>query len=133
MFVVIVSDIGGNETPLTVAVEVKNVASRPPVWVRPFASDRFDENTNQTYLVQAVDGDRGINTEICYKVEFDTETNCKFRSILINVSKIVINFFIAQKYITIESATGVINVAPIDRDAEKKELFPFNVRKFIRC
>lgn len=83
MFVVQVSDVGGNETPLTVAVEVNNVPSRVPVWIRPFASSRFDEKTPQTFQVEAIDGDRGINTEICYKVEFESETNCTFNTFVI--------------------------------------------------
>lgn len=73
-----VSDAGNNMTPLNVIVFVENVPSRPPVWIRPFASARFDEKLNQTFEIFATDGDRGIMTPICYEVKFEDDKNCNF-------------------------------------------------------
>lgn len=78
LFIAEVSDIGNNTTPFSVIVYVENIPSRRPIWIRPFASARFPEKTNQTFEIFAIDGDRGIQNSICYKVEFANDTNCKY-------------------------------------------------------
>lgn len=77
IFPVFVSDVGDNKTPFNVAVYVENIPFRPPVWTRVFSSQRIDEKTNQTFEILATDGDRSINTKICYKIEFEEGKNCK--------------------------------------------------------
>lgn len=78
MFQVNVLDIANNNSSMNAIVNVENIPLRPPTWTRPFASARFLEETNQTIKISAVDGDRGINTTICYKVHFESEKNCKY-------------------------------------------------------
>lgn len=78
MFLVNVMDIENNNSSMNAIVNVKNIPLRPPTWTRPFASARFLEKSNQTFEISATDGDRGINTPICYKVNFESDKNCKY-------------------------------------------------------
>lgn len=76
MFQVDVRDIASNNNSMNAVVQVKNMPLRPPTWTRPFSSARFPEKSNQTFEISAIDGDKGINDPICYKVTFESE-NCK--------------------------------------------------------
>lgn len=121
----------------------------PPMWTRAFASARFAEKSEQvsykfsrsifhkiefflkSYDVRAIDGDTGINTDICYRLEFnlelDAEKNCET---IINETWIEFDFYfilLDSALISIEETAGKIDVKAIDRDAMKIEFFPFEV------
>ena len=78
MFLVNVLDIANNNSSMNAIEYVENIPLRPPTWTSPFASARFLEETNQTFNVSAVDGDRGINATICYKVQFESGKDCEY-------------------------------------------------------
>ncbi|CRL07387.1 CLUMA_CG020361, isoform A [Clunio marinus] len=108
-FDVKVLDAGNNSGTFKVLIEVIDIPNKPPLWIKTFAPERFKEKTNQIFEVEAIDGDTGINTEICYKLEFLPENE----------------FY--KELISIEETTGIIHVQPIDRDALKIEFYPFDI------
>ena len=55
--------------------------SLDPIWSIPFATARFLEKTRQQFKVKAIDGDTGINKDICYELEFFDGQNCKYTNI----------------------------------------------------
>lgn len=59
-------DSAENSDTATMMVQVENVESRPPRWVEIFAVQQFDEKTEQSFTVRAIDGDTGINGTIDY-------------------------------------------------------------------
>lgn len=78
----------------------------------------------------ATDGDTGINTEICYKLSFESEKNCKKRRVDLRHQKITgfVFFFCTDgDFISIGEKDGKIDVKQIDRDAMKNEFYPFEV------
>lgn len=56
-------------------VEVRNVESRPPIWVEIFAMQQFDEKQPMNFTVRALDGDTGIDRPIFYRIETAPEGN----------------------------------------------------------
>lgn len=71
------SDIAGNEKSFITLIEVEDMPNKEPMWVKAFASARFPEKTAQSFEVIATDGDTGINTDICYQVDFEEGRDCK--------------------------------------------------------
>ncbi|XP_055680929.1 protein dachsous-like [Lutzomyia longipalpis] len=109
-FRIIFTDSGNNEGETRVVVEVEDVPNLPPRWVKPFSTERFEEKTAQTFNVDAIDGDTGINTPIKYRLEFPPGQE-----------------WTQQNLVAIDEDTGVISVQPINRDQLKQEVFTFNI------
>ncbi|XP_048489545.1 cadherin-87A-like [Plutella xylostella] len=70
-----------NNHTASISVRVQNVESRPPRWQEIWAVQQFDEKTNQSFSVRAIDGDTGLDRPIAYRLEknetytfFDIET-----------------------------------------------------------
>ncbi|GAB0091829.1 fat-like cadherin-related tumor suppressor homolog [Sergentomyia squamirostris] len=107
-FRAIFTDSGNNDGEGRIVVEVIDVPSLPPRWVRPFSTERFEEKTPQEFSVIAIDGDTGINSAIKYRLEFPAGQSW-------------------SNLITIGEDTGVISVQPINRDLLKQEVFTFTI------
>ncbi|XP_053605469.1 protocadherin Fat 3-like [Plodia interpunctella] len=95
-----------NTHTVTLLVQVINVESRPPRWMEIFAVQQFDEKTNQTFTVMAIDGDRGIDKPINYTLRAAPEDD----------------------FFSIETIDGGRNgsyfyVSEIDRDTLEREIF----------
>lgn len=86
-FPVTVSDTKPNNGIFNVIIEVEDLPNEDPVWVTPFASAQFPEKEAQTFSVFAIDGDTGINTAICYRVEFEADKDCKIVNLFLILSK----------------------------------------------
>lgn len=71
-----VTDFGGNQGVFSTIIEVEDMPNMDPMWVRAFASARFLEKEAQRFDVLAIDGDTGINADICYRLEFPLD-DCK--------------------------------------------------------
>ncbi|XP_070502052.1 cadherin-AgCad1-like isoform X3 [Chironomus tepperi] len=110
-FRVTVYDIGNNQFSFNIIVEVQDMPNKPPMWIRVFASAQFFEKEAQEFQAVAIDGDTGINDPICYTIEFDEDKDF-------------------SNLISIEEATGIIHVLPIDRDSLKMEVFPFHIKAY---
>ena len=80
----------------------------------------------QTFDVIAIDGDTGINTPICYKVQFEALRDCEWKFLKV-FSKFLIFFVTDSDIISIGAHDGIIHVNAIDRDARKNEFYPFKV------
>ncbi|KAG5678221.1 hypothetical protein PVAND_007913 [Polypedilum vanderplanki] len=109
-FQTIVFDIGGNEFSFYTIVRVNDLPNLPPMWTKIFASAQFNEKqpTDLIFEAKAIDGDTGIDTKICYNLDF--EINQDFSNL-----------------ISINDETGDILVKYIDRDFLKINIFPFNI------
>jgi hypothetical protein len=82
----------------------------------------------QSFEVIAIDGDTGINTKICYRIEFEADDkDCEYHSVesfpLVNMIALT-----DSELISIGEDDGIIDVKAIDRDALKNEFYPFEVR-----
>uniref|UniRef100_A0A182VRC6 Cadherin domain-containing protein n=1 Tax=Anopheles minimus TaxID=112268 RepID=A0A182VRC6_9DIPT len=88
-------------------IQVRNVDSRPPIFSRPFTSERIMEKEKFETRVIAIDRDTGLNKPICYELTTDEP---KY-----------------QKYFDIGQSDGLLTVQPIDRDAEQNELYTFTI------
>ncbi|XP_018321282.1 protocadherin Fat 4 isoform X3 [Agrilus planipennis] len=106
-FDLIARDSGNNTGRLKIYVEVEDMPDMPPVWTSVFASLQFDEKTEQTYSVNAIDGDIGLNWEINYWL---TTSNSEW-----------------EGFFEIENKTGVITINPIDRDALDNSIYYFTI------
>ncbi|KFB46111.1 hypothetical protein ZHAS_00014090 [Anopheles sinensis] len=91
-------------------VKVRNVESRPPRFIRPFATQRIMEKENFSTTVTAIDGDTELNKPICYELKTANSSH--------------------QKYFEIGETTGELLVHPIDRDTEENELYPFTITAY---
>lgn len=78
-FTVEATDVGGNKGEARITVEVDDVPNLPPKWTQPFVSARFDEKTDQTFQVAAIDGDTKINKAINFELRFESEEECNAR------------------------------------------------------
>lgn len=58
---------------LNIVVPVQNVESRPPIFTRPFTTQRILEKTLFSTVITAIDGDTGLNSPICYELETENE------------------------------------------------------------
>uniref|UniRef100_A0A182JZH0 Cadherin domain-containing protein n=1 Tax=Anopheles christyi TaxID=43041 RepID=A0A182JZH0_9DIPT len=92
---------------MSTIVQVRNVDSRPPIFSRPFTTERIMEKEPFSATVIAIDRDTGLNKPICYEL-----------------TTIVPEY---EKYFEIGQTDGVLNVHPIDRDAEQNELYTFTI------
>ncbi|XP_035894666.1 cadherin-23-like isoform X2 [Anopheles stephensi] len=92
---------------MSTIVQVRNVDSRPPIFSRPFTTERILEKEMFQTLVIAIDRDTGLNKPICYEL---TTNEPKY-----------------QKYFEIGQSDGLLTVHPIDRDAEQNELYSFAI------
>lgn len=70
-------DVGNNRGSINTIIEVNDMPNKDPMWINAFASARFPEKTPQEFLAKAIDGDTGINTAICYKLEYEENRDCK--------------------------------------------------------
>lgn len=50
-FPVLVTDIGGNSGSINIFIEVTDMPNKEPMWMKAFASARFDEKTSQVNQV----------------------------------------------------------------------------------
>uniref|UniRef100_A0A182N760 Cadherin domain-containing protein n=1 Tax=Anopheles dirus TaxID=7168 RepID=A0A182N760_9DIPT len=91
-------------------VQVRNVDSRPPIFSRPFTTERIPEKERYTTTVIAIDRDTEVNKPICYELK-TVEPNY-------------------QKYFEIGQTDGVLVVHPIDRDTEQNELYTFSIMAY---
>ncbi|XP_055551431.1 cadherin-23-like [Wyeomyia smithii] len=96
---------------LNLVVQVQNVESRFPIFTRPFTTQRIPEKERLSTLVIALDGDTGLNMPICYSVEAEEQEKY-------------------GKYFSIDSQTGLLSVAGIDRDAEQNEIYKFTISAY---
>lgn len=71
-----VTDQGGNQIVFSTIIEVEDKPNKQPMWVRVFSSERFLEKKAQNFNILAIDGDTGIDANICYRLEFPL-INCK--------------------------------------------------------
>nr|AGH20077.2 BT-R3 [Anopheles gambiae] len=92
---------------MSTIVQVRNVDSRPPIFSRPFTSERIMEKEPFYATVIAIDRDTGLNKPICYEL-----------------TALVPEY---QKYFDIGQTDGKLTVHPIDRDAEQNELYTFTI------
>lgn len=77
-FLVTVYDLNRTHTATqNIVVQVINVESRDPVFTRPFTTQRIDEKSPYSTVVQAIDGDTGLGRPICYEIVTEQE-KCKF-------------------------------------------------------
>lgn len=53
---------------MSTIVQVRNVDSRPPIFSRPFTSERIMEKEPFYATVIAIDRDTGLNKPICYEL-----------------------------------------------------------------
>ncbi|XP_013192882.1 cadherin-23 [Amyelois transitella] len=99
-----------NTHTVNLLVQVINVEHRPPRWMEIFAVQQFDEKTNQTFSVRAIDGDTGIDKPINYSLRTDPEDN----------------FFSIE---TIEGGRdgALFHVYEIDRDTLEREVFQVTI------
>ncbi|CAH2040187.1 unnamed protein product, partial [Iphiclides podalirius] len=99
-----------NNHTVTLMVQVVNVEHRPPRWVEIFAVQQFDEKTEQSFTVRAIDGDTGINGPIFYRLETAPEDT------FFNITTIG------------DGHDGAIfHVSPIDRDELQREVFQLSI------
>ncbi|XP_077288501.1 cadherin-AgCad1-like [Arctopsyche grandis] len=87
-------------------VQVKDMPNMPPKWTSIFATQRFNEKTPQTFKVTAIDGDTQINIPIKYRLN---DAGKEF------------------EFLHIGEDSGILVVDPIDRDAEEREVFNFEI------
>lgn len=59
-----------NTQTATLMVQVENIEHRPPRWVEIWAVQQFKEKSEQTFRVQAIDGDTGIDQPIYYRLSY---------------------------------------------------------------
>ncbi|GBP79467.1 Protocadherin Fat 4 [Eumeta japonica] len=95
-----------NTHTVSLMVQVQNVEHRPPRWLEIWAVQRFDEKTNQSFTVRAIDGDTGIDRPILYRL----------------------NNPHAYPFFSIETLDGgrgggIFHVSEIDRDELQQEIF----------
>ncbi|XP_049281712.1 cadherin-23-like isoform X2 [Anopheles funestus] len=95
---------------MSTIIQVRNVDSRPPIFSRPFTSERIMEKNKFETRVVAIDRDTGLNKPICYEL---TTADPKY-----------------QKYFEIGQTDGLLTVLPIDRDAEQNELYIFTIEAY---
>ncbi|XP_063827674.1 protocadherin Fat 3-like [Ostrinia nubilalis] len=107
IFSVTASDSLPNNHTVTMMVQVENVESRPPRWVEIFSVQQFDEKTNQSFSLRAIDGDTGINRAINYTLIRDDADD----------------FFSLE---VIEDG-AILHVTEIDRDTLERELFNLTI------
>lgn len=62
-----------HEASQNIVVQVKNIESRDPVFTRPFTTQRIDEKSPFSAIVQAIDGDTGLGRQICYELVTEQE------------------------------------------------------------
>ncbi|KAL0831789.1 hypothetical protein ABMA28_001327 [Loxostege sticticalis] len=110
IFSVTALDSAENSDTATMMVQVENVESRPPRWVEIFAVQQFDEKTEQSFTVRAIDGDTGINGTIDY--------------ILIRNEN---DPFFSLETIEGGHSGAILHVAPIDRDYLQREVFQLSI------
>lgn len=114
-FQVTVYDLNQTHTfTLNVVVQVENVESRVPIFTRPFTTQRILEKTPFSATVTAIDGDTGINADICYSLETDVAAYAKYFSIELDESR----------------KNGILKVQEIDRDTEKNEFYQFKIMAY---
>ncbi|XP_059617696.1 cadherin-23-like [Phlebotomus argentipes] len=104
------TDSGDNTGEVRIVLEVDDVPSLPPRWVKPFSTENFDEKTPQTFDVIAIDGDTGINIPIKYRLEFPLDQDWS-----------------QYDLVSIGEDSGVISVQAINRDELKQEVFTFTI------
>ncbi|XP_053667519.1 cadherin-23-like [Anopheles marshallii] len=95
---------------MSTIVQVLNVDSRPPIFSRPFTSERIMEKEKFETRVVAIDRDTGLNKPICYELK---TAEPKY-----------------QKYFEIGREDGWLTVHPIDRDEEQNELYIFTIEAY---
>uniref|UniRef100_A0A182P259 Cadherin domain-containing protein n=1 Tax=Anopheles epiroticus TaxID=199890 RepID=A0A182P259_9DIPT len=95
---------------MSTIVQVRNVDSRPPIFSRPFTTERIMEKEPFETTVIAIDRDTGLNLPICYEL-----------------TTVVPGY---QKYFEIGKTDGKLVVHPIDRDAEENELYTFTIEAY---
>ncbi|CAH0723994.1 unnamed protein product, partial [Brenthis ino] len=100
-----------NTHTVTMMVRVLNVEHRPPRWTNIFAVQQFDEKTAQNFIVQAIDGDAGIDKPIYYRLEVDEDDKEYFNIITIEGGR----------------SGGIFQVFPIDRDTLQREVFQLSI------
>ncbi|XP_075148855.1 cadherin-AgCad1-like [Haematobia irritans] len=100
-----VYDANNNTGNIFAILEVIDLPNRDPIWVKPLTTATFNEKTEQTFFLKAIDGDTGINKPICYRLEFEEDYS---------------------HMISINRTTGVLHVKPIDRDRLNQQIFSFN-------
>ncbi|KAI5634412.1 cadherin domain-containing protein [Phthorimaea operculella] len=110
IFQITAIDSWPNNHTVTAMVQVENVEHRPPRWVEIFAVQQFDEKTNQSFTVRAIDGDTGIDKPIYYRLETNEEDT----------------FFSIE---TIEGGRSgaIFYVSEIDRDTLERDLFNLSI------
>lgn len=69
-------DIAGNSGSVLTILEVIPVPHLEPKWIKPLPYAGFHEKSRQQFTVIAIDGDTGINAEICYSL-FWSSSDCK--------------------------------------------------------
>ncbi|EDS40550.1 conserved hypothetical protein [Culex quinquefasciatus] len=107
-FLVTVYDLNRTHTATqNIVVQVINVESRDPVFTRPFTTQRIDEKSPYSTIVQAIDGDTGLGRPICYEIVTEQEKYAE--------------------YFSIGRETGELNVKPINRDHEQNEFYQFTI------
>jgi hypothetical protein len=85
----------------------------------------------QSFDVIAIDGDTGINTKICYRIEFEADKDCEYSPANPLPFPLANLFHLRStdgEYISIGEESGIIDVKAIDRDELKNEFYPFEVR-----
>ncbi|XP_057662617.1 protocadherin Fat 4-like [Diorhabda carinulata] len=76
-------------------INVNDLRNTYPVWTLLTKFKEFQEEQSQSFEVKAIDGDTGINEDICYyKVKED----------------------LSKDYISVDEISGRVDVKPIDRD-----------------
>lgn len=71
-------------------VQVQDLPNMPPVWIKPFTMERFNEKSIQQFEIEATDGDTGLNEDMSYRLIIPVDTDCKPYLIII-YSLFVIN------------------------------------------
>ncbi|XP_053698518.1 cadherin-23-like [Sabethes cyaneus] len=95
---------------LNLVIQVQNVESRPPIFTKPFTTQRIMEKREFETRVVAIDGDTGLNATVCYGITVEEEDY--------------------SRYFHIGRETGILNVDKIDRDELQNEFYKFTISAF---
>ncbi|XP_073842493.1 cadherin-AgCad1-like isoform X2 [Musca autumnalis] len=99
-----VYDTNNNTGDIFAILEIIDLPNRNPIWVKPLTTATFDEKSEQSFTLKAIDGDTGINKPICYRLKFEEDYS---------------------NLISINTTSGVLYVKPIDRDVLNQQIFSF--------
>lgn len=102
---------GHSTTPnplVRATINVNDLPDTPPQWTSFFQAQRFEEKSDQTFSVTAIDGDYGLNYEINYSVLWEDSDD---------------------EYISIDN-NGTITVRGIDRDKDDILTYNFEIMAF---